>query len=97
MKKNKTPDVQRRGHLRYRYGIEPEDYDRMLADQDGKCYICDKMSGETKGTKLYIDHDHDTGEVRKLLCARCNTMTGIAEDPNFERVLQYLEEHNGHT
>lgn len=60
----------------------------MQEIQDGRCYICDSKA------RLCVDHNHDTGEVRKLLCDRCNTQLGIIENAEFlEKALAYLEEH----
>ena len=56
--------------LRYKqiYGITVEDYERMFSSQEGVCAIC---SNGTKN-RLAVDHDHQTGAVRGLLCPRCN-------------------------
>ena len=65
--------------MRYLYGIEPEHYAKLLAAQAGVCAICGKP--ETKIVRgrllqLSVDHDHVTGEVRQLLCQRCNAGHG---------------------
>ena len=88
-KRRHIPSSARRVKLRHRYGIKPSDYDRMLSDQDGKCCVCK----EIKSYDLYVDHDHNTGKVRSLLCARCNTMAGILEDRRLEDMLRYLTKH----
>lgn len=93
MPKRATPSRQRVRHHRYRYGLEPKDYYQMVLDQHNLCYCCSKPGGETKGTKLYIDHNHTTGKVRKLLCSRCNQIAGAIEDKKFSIVQKYLEEH----
>lgn len=63
------------------YGITRADFDRMNAEQDGKCLVCGGGPG-VKG-RLYIDHCHTTGEVRGLLCTQCNTGLGMfADDPD---------------
>lgn len=80
--------------MRHRYGLEPHEYEQMFLDQDNKCAICGKESGQTKGTKLYVDHNHTTGKVRQLLCAGCNTIVGALENPLFEQAKQYLRKHN---
>ncbi len=56
------------------YNITIEDYDRMAAQQDGRCLICQRKD------KLVIDHDHETGSVRGLLCSACNTGIGLLQD-----------------
>lgn len=55
------------------YGMEPGTYDRMLVEQGCRCAICGGPGGK-KG--LVIDHDHETGKVRGLLCSTCNTGIG---------------------
>jgi hypothetical protein len=58
-----------------KYGLEPGEYDRTYAEQQGRCFIC---GGEHPPGKLVVDHDHATGDVRKLLCNYCNTTLGMA-------------------
>lgn len=70
-----------------RYGITLEDYDRMFFAQGGRCMIC--MEAPSPGKILCVDHCHDSGEVRGLLCTQCNTMIGMAERHNHaEEVLK---------
>lgn len=60
-----------------RYGISVADYKAMERKQGGKCAICgDPLDKVT----TRIDHDHETGEVRGLLCASCNTGIGLLKD-----------------
>lgn len=66
-------------HLRSKYGIGPMEYAERLAKQNGCCAIC-KTSAESLGETLAVDHDHMTGAVRGLLCAKCNRMLGCAND-----------------
>lgn len=51
------------------YGLGRDDYDTLLALQGGRCAVC---RAKPKGKRLVVDHDHKTGAVRGLLCARCN-------------------------
>ena len=65
------------------YGITEEDYDRMYKEQKGVCAICKKpetRQSKGKTTLLCVDHDHETGKVRGLLCHRCNTVIGMFTD-----------------
>lgn len=57
----------RRTHLKSKYGLSQEDFDRMLTEQGGRCSLCDVAPD-----RLVVDHDHDTGRVRALLCDPCN-------------------------
>jgi len=62
------------------YGITLADYDAMLAAQSGRCAICsaDEPGGNAK--HWHVDHDHATGQVRGLLCTRCNVGLGYFQD-----------------
>lgn len=75
-KKVKYP-YQRGRHLKRRYGITEEDFQRMLEEQGGGCAICGLVQHDKP---LHVDHDHNTGAVRGLLCLPCNTMLGKARD-----------------
>jgi hypothetical protein len=57
-------------HLKEKYGITIHDYDRILTSQGGKCAIC---KGGTSKRHFAVDHNHKNGQIRGLLCARCNT------------------------
>lgn len=77
--------------LRREYGITPDDYDRMFAEQNGLCAICEE--GIDTG-RLCVDHSHITGKVRGLLCRNCNLKLQIFEDNKFmERAKKYIEIH----
>ena len=66
--------------LMYRYGIKKADYDRMLAEQDGRCAICRSDVPGGKYTLWPVDHCHTTNQVRGLLCHRCNMGLGYFKD-----------------
>lgn len=86
-----------------KYGLSPEMYDKMLAEQGGVCAIC-KTSCAT-GKRLAVDHDHSCcpgkktcGKcVRGLLCTRCNTALGSFKDDVelLARATNYLRTNNG--
>ena len=84
-----TSEQRRDNHLLHRYGLTPEDYDRLLEQQGGNCGVCQ----EPWRNRLYVDHDHDTNEVRALLCPGCNTLVGIIEKQplKVERALALLQ------
>lgn len=72
--RNKTPDGKRQKAAwsrRALYGMDPGDFDLMVAAQSGVCAIC------AKPRRLHVDHDHETGNVRGLLCSNCNTALGL--------------------
>lgn len=80
----------RRFFLKKNYGITLEKYDEMLAAQGGACAICTRPPS---GQELVVDHDHDTDEVRGLLCQNCNIGLGhFRDDPDLLlQVIEYLE------
>lgn len=92
-------ESRRNARLKHRYGITAADYDRMYAEQGGKCAICgsghERQPAHWKD-KLAVDHCHDTGKVRGLLCNDCNA--GIGHLGNEQVALsaaRYLRLHAG--
>jgi Recombination endonuclease VII len=83
-------EVARRSHLKRTFGITPEDYDRRLAQQGGGCAVCGRAP--KPGKSLHVDHDHETGYVRGLLCFKCNAALGQLDDDlgRIERALTYV-------
>ena len=75
--RNKTYEEQRISRIRL-YGIDVPDYERMLEEQNGGCWICGKQP--TGKRALDIDHDHKTGKVRGLLCSNHNRAIGLLGD-----------------
>lgn len=67
-------------HLEYKYGITLEDYDTLKTQQDGKCAICGIEEKYCENKRFAVDHDHDTKEVRALLCKKCNQAIGLLQD-----------------
>lgn len=80
LKKN-NPEEHKRRLRKYRikvlYGLSEEELHALYAKQEGRCAICKRPEGEKA---LCVDHDHNTGEVRGLLCNSCNAMLGYAGD-----------------
>ena len=70
-----SPDQKRRWNLASRYGMTPEEYDAMLTKQRGVCALC---SQEMK--RPVVDHCHQTGRVRGILCHHCNIKLPVLED-----------------
>lgn len=60
------------------YGITKEQYEELYEAQGGVCCICERATGKTK--RLAVDHDHETGYVRGLLCSTCNKILGHLRD-----------------
>jgi len=78
-----------------RYGISVERYKEMFIEQNFCCAICGRHQSELS-TKLHIDHNHENGEVRGLLCHTCNTAIGLLKD-NIEwirKAAEYVEKNS---
>lgn len=77
--------------LKRKYGITPEQYNVLLENQGSNCFICDRPAHSFK-TRLCVDHDHKTMQLRGLLCHFCNTrIIGRHRDPEiFRRAGDYL-------
>jgi len=75
------------------YGISQDQYNDMLQSQGGVCAICSKECEINK--RLSVDHCHNTGEIRGLLCSKCNTALGQMKDSieNLRKAADYLEKH----
>lgn len=75
------------------YGITPEEFESMKLAQGNKCAICG--SADWGRPSPSIDHDHETGKVRGLLCNRCNRTLGLAEDsiPLLIKMAKYLRKN----
>lgn len=83
------------------YGISSEEYNLKLKKQKNRCALCGKKETNrdyrsNKVVSLSVDHDHNTGTVRDLLCRNCNRVLGSFSDDVtlFEKAIQYLEKHN---
>jgi hypothetical protein len=90
----RNPEKQKATALRFSlksiYKITPAEYERLLANQHGACAIC-KVPPTAK-RRLDIDHDHQTGRVRGLLCTCCNRAIGLLrEDATlFQAAMNYI-------
>ena len=89
---DKMVPYQRRYHLKWKYGITLEEYNEMAKDG---CDLCGKTSEENKGY-LNVDHNHETGKVRGILCRSCNTAIGKLGDnvAGLTKALEYLNASN---
>jgi hypothetical protein len=85
----------RNRELERKFGITRAEYDQMLVEQNGVCKLCDGKDPYPGGRALSVDHDHETGKVRSLLCTHCNSGLGMFRDsPELLRAAaDYIEEH----
>ena len=78
-------------YLRKRFGITLENYEQLLDKQRGLCAIC---GNKPDNRRLAVDHNHNTGEIRGLLCDYCNNVLVAALDhPNFPRAVDYIRSY----
>lgn len=106
--KRNNPDARKRYSsyrrkmtIRQKYGLTEERYFEILHDQGGGCAICRTAEGrklkKLSKTKFNfaVDHDHDSGKTRGLLCDTCNRALGMFGDSpeNLRSAIVYLEKH----
>ena len=86
--RERHPRANMRGVLKCRYGITLEAFDAQVAQQNGHCAICGIIPDRVR---LSVDHDHETGMIRGLLCRRCNMALWFVEQTGWvDRALAYL-------
>ena len=78
------------GHLKRKFGLTPEQYEEMVAAQHGGCAICGRVP--EAGKTFHVDHDHESGAVRGLLCQPCNHALGLFQESStvLGRACRYL-------
>lgn len=87
------PDKYRHHRLKYLYGLEKGEFEDYFYLQGNQCAICFNDLDLTDNRRTHVDHCHETGEVRGILCQRCNVLLGLAEDNPFIllKSIAYLE------
>jgi hypothetical protein len=99
-----NPDKVQAVRLRRTYGITPEEFERRLLEQDGRCEICNiemkqaaqrNKDGSIRSLGVCIDHCHATGIVRGLICSGCNKALGhFKDDPvRMRAAADYIEKY----
>ena len=82
----------RRSNLRRFYNLEESEYNDLFDGQNGQCAICSKDL-ERVSRSTHIDHCHNTGKIRGILCHQCNTAIGLLGDDieKLKSAIKYLE------
>lgn len=77
-----------------KYGLTKGEYFDKLKNQNNKCNICEVDLLNDKDT--HIDHSHNTGKVRDILCKKCNNLLGsVNEDIDYlNRLINYINKHS---
>lgn len=94
--KERGPAFRRNSKLKYIYNIGLAEQEAMLAAQNESCAICERpLVGDSKINKPHIDHCHETGKLRGVLCMVCNSGLGMFQDnPTLLRqAVIYLEHY----
>ena len=91
-----NPDVNRRSALLRKFNITLEEYEELLVKQNGLCAICKEPERSKRKKYLAVDHCHETGRIRGLLCSTCNVGLGALGDSieGIRSALAYLEENS---
>ena len=94
--KKRNPDRQRQyRHFWWirKYGITPEEYQLKLVAQGNTCAICRASNPGPRCRFFAVDHDHNSGRIRGLLCNKCNRVLGLAGDSVIwlREAIAYLE------
>ena len=96
------PHYHRNRNLLRRYGISADEYQTLLANQNFVCPICEVEISETLEYKakrpVVVDHNHETGEVRGILCSGCNLVLGHARENTtiLYKAIVYLSERGAY-
>jgi hypothetical protein len=94
--RKRSSDYQKNSVLKSLYGITLADYEIMAAAQGNVCAICGQQEVRKSrygGTcRLHVDHDHETGAIRGIICHGCNSGLGLFRDSVdlLEKAKQYL-------
>lgn len=99
--KIKNKDYYKELHLKKTYNLSLDQYNQMLENQNGVCAICgnEEVISDVTGQKikpLAVDHNHETREIRGLLCQACNTGLGKFKENKevLKKAIKYLKLFN---
>jgi len=95
-RKKEMRDYGKDYHLKQSYGMSREEHTALLIAQNHKCAICGIDEQEAIKQKLYVDHCHDTGKVRELLCHGCNAGIGLLKESILvlTKAIAYIDKHS---
>ena len=91
-------EKRRASHIRCEYKVEEIYIQELMNIQSGCCEICGQSLVYPNSRRSYdIDHNHKTGEVRSLLCSKCNTAIGLLQEDITiaESIVKYLKKYHG--
>lgn len=90
----KRQENSHRQALKVRFGMTPEQYDKLLNDQDGVCAICGEFKISAQQSRMGVDHNHNTLKIRGILCDWCNIGIGRFNDDIglLQKAIDYIKE-----
>jgi hypothetical protein len=96
-RRREQPQAVKQTKIRSTYQITDEQYESLLKRAKGKCELCGTILTDDGPSREVIDHNHETGSVRGLLCNNCNMGLGYVADSGalLEQLAQYLENPPG--
>jgi hypothetical protein len=95
----RNPLKQRFYRIKYKYGLSPQDYQRLIEKQHSKCAGCGIDLKSLRLDQTHVDHCHDTSIVRGILCGSCNRALGLMQDDpvrlqgltNYAKLIQVIK------
>lgn len=89
----KALEIAKKSRLKKAFNLSVDEYQKMVEAQGNVCAICHSNHGKKR---LSVDHDHVTGNVRALLCDKCNAALGLLNDSPLlvKSAMDYLIYHN---
>ena len=96
-RKNDNSEKSKNRHLKRKYNINLEEYNRLWEEQEGCCKICGEHE-TVQDKSLVVDHNHETNKVRGLLCNDCNSGIGFLKDniTVLAKAIEYLEKEGSY-
>jgi hypothetical protein len=81
----------RKSQLKNLYGLSMDKYEGLLEKQENKCAVCG-IDFQLLTRNPHIDHNHNTGEIRGILCSNCNTALGLLKDDvvRVQKLMEYI-------
>ena len=88
--------IQRNSNLKKYKNFSAERYQEFFTQQKGLCAACGETPSTGYNNRLYVDHNHITGEVDGLICSRCNVAAGMLDDSSSKaiKLATYLHKHS---
>ena len=101
---SRTPKKRLEQHLKYKYSLTIKELNDALEKQNGSCAICEEVLPDllvynNRRRGYAIDHNHETGKFRGILCLKCNSMLGMAKDNTniLSKAINYLDERGSYS